>query len=122
MSSDRVQPSSAGFAVSQFTWSLVDGGTSRTDPSMPTSWCSPASGSAVGGAAVADFDHQNEQLIVLDAIEHPVVAGADAPDIIRSAKLDRPGAARLLGQLVDPPRDATLRGSVEVRKLSGCRR
>jgi hypothetical protein len=67
---------------------------------------SPAS-AAIDATAMTDLDHNDDQALVHDLVQDPIVADACAPDVIRTTKLDRSPSARIACKLLDTPCNAT---------------
>ncbi len=57
---------------------------------------------------MADADHEDEKTLVLDAVDNAVVPGTDPVQVIRAFELLDARRAWVLGQGIDPGRDAPL--------------
>jgi hypothetical protein len=53
-----------------------------------------------------DADYEDDQFLVPDRIDDPVLARANPVEIVLTLELDRAARPRIDGQLVDPPGDA----------------
>jgi hypothetical protein len=64
---------------------------------------------------MADPDHQDDQPLVLDAIQDSEVTNSGAPHVIGSAELGGAAPSRLRRKPIDPSRDPAPNPIVQVR-------
>ncbi len=63
---------------------------------------------------MADADHGDQQAIVLDPVQDPVVADTRPPHVVSSTQLDGV-PARVLREPIDASRDASSNGELQLR-------
>jgi hypothetical protein len=69
---------------------------------------------------VADSDDQDEQPVVLNVINDPIVAYTDPVELFGRLKLRGVTWARNLFQRLDPRKNPLLRAAIELSELTGC--
>ena len=70
--------------------------------------------------SIAYPDDQDEQPVVFDVVDDPIVADADPVQLFGRLKLRGVVGPRLLGQRLDPRKNPLLCAAIELADLTGC--